>query len=374
VNAGATPWSITSGANSPTVTYTPGSGPATFTLTVTNTLNGTNCVSQCQVTFECINSRFCTYTQGYYGASGGTACSGQTTTPFVRAMLNGNPLITGTNGNNLTVTTNDFVSPTFWFYKRMPGGGTSAVLNGSSTCQSPGTIQVRSNGTFKNILLSQTITLGLNLRVPGTGLGGLRITGKYLLTYASSGSGCTNNTAAPIPGTAQVKFIPGSVINYLGANNTVADLLNLANQALGGTLPAGAPGLSAISNAVAAFNEGFDECRFLGGFFSTNPLDTPLTGGVRMMDSSRDFNALAYPNPARDQVTIEFMLNGFDSEVALEVFDLNGRRVAVLYNEQAEGDVPYRTNLDALGLLPGVYFYQLTTGKGVLTDKFTIIK
>jgi len=93
-----------------------------------------------------------------------------------------------------------------------------------------------------------------------------------------------------------------------------------------------------------------------------------------MVDTQNELSALAYPNPARDQMTIEFMLNGYNSETILEVLDLNGQRVAVLYNAEAEGDVPYRATLDALGMAPGVYFYQLITNRGVLTSKFTILK
>jgi hypothetical protein len=93
--AGGTPWVITAGANSPTITYSAGSGSATFTLTAIAQGTSAACTTQCQITVSCIDGRFCTYTQGYYGNRGGMSCAGVTTTPLLNQMLGG--------GNDLTV-------------------------------------------------------------------------------------------------------------------------------------------------------------------------------------------------------------------------------------------------------------------------------
>jgi hypothetical protein len=81
-----------------------------------------------------------------------------------------------------------------------------------------------------------------------------------------------------------------------------------------------------------------------------------------------------YPNPAQDIANIEFILNGYDSDVTLEIYNLNGTRIDVLFNARAEGDMPYRTQLDAGQMPSGIYTYRLTTAKGVFTDRFTIVK
>ncbi|MFM9056446.1 MAG: T9SS type A sorting domain-containing protein, partial [Bacteroidota bacterium] len=368
------PWVITSGGNTSTITYTAGNGPAVFTLTVTNELNGQECISQCQISMTCGGGdRFCTYTQGYYGNQGGRNCTGGRTTDLLLTQL-ATPLIIGDTAidKSLTLTAADVISGCV--YLRLPGGGTAAQLNGDATCSTPTGIALRSNGSFRNILLSQTITLGLNLRVPGSTLGGLAITDKYLVTYASSSGACVDTNAVPVAGTAIVRMIPGAVINYLGANNTVSDLFKMASDALAGKLPAGSPGLFAINKAVSAFNEAFDGCRFFGGFYPTNPLDTTATTGRLLAMESDIASVIAYPNPASEQVSIDFVLNGYDSNVSIEVFDLKGTRVATLYNAEAEADVPYRVRLDAAGLASDVYFYHVTTSKGVFTDKLTIIK
>jgi len=223
--------------------------------------------------------------------------------------------------------------------------------------------------------VAQTITLGLNLRVPGSGLGAMPITGPYMVTLASSGNLCNDPSATPIPGTEIVRMIPTSVLAYLGANNTVQDLFEAANQALAGTLPAGAPSLSTWNSAVSAFNEGFDECRILAGFYPTNPLDTTnSTTNNRLFNSTEPVAAQVYPNPASDLANIEFILNGFDSDVQVEVFDLNGTRIDVLFNATADSDVRYRVEFKAGELPAGVYMYHITTSKGVLTDKITVVK
>ncbi|MFM1744121.1 MAG: hypothetical protein RLZZ630_58, partial [Bacteroidota bacterium] len=372
---GATPWVITAGANSPTVTYSAGSGSATFTLTAIAAGTTAACTTQCQITVSCIDGRFCTYTQGYYGNRGGMSCAGVTTTPLLNQMLGGgNDLTVGwvPTTRSITFTQNDVT--TGCFYKKMPGGGPSKLIEpGNHNCSNvPGTMLKR-NGSLNNVLLSQTVTLGLNLRVPGTSLGGLQITAPYLLTYGSDSSGCVSPNAAPVLTDAVVRTIPQTVINYLGASNTVNDLFILANRALGGDLPTGAPHLSSINRAVAAFNEAFDECRFFGGFYATDPL-LPAVIGNRAIEGNDNVAVMAYPNPVSDLTNIEFILNGYDSDVVIEVFNLNGARMDALFNATADSDVPYRVQVDVSQYAPGVYFYHINTNKGVYTGKITVIR
>jgi len=356
------------------ITYCAGSDTANFTLTVTNTVNGVNCTSTCTVQIVCKPTHTCTYTQGAYGNAGGMHCNGLSTTAILLQQL-ATPLVIGdcSVGRCLTLTSSDVTSGCI--YRRLPGGGPSATITDEGTCDIPSGIATKGNGSFRNVLVAQTITLGLNLRVPGSGLGAMPITGPYMVTLASSGNLCNDPSATPIPGTEIVRMIPTSVLAYLGANNTVQDLFEATNQALAGTLPAGAPSLSTWNSAVSAFNEGFDECRILAGFYPTNPLDTTnSTTNNRLFNSTEPVAAQVYPNPASDLANIEFILNGFDSDVQVEVFDLNGTRIDVLFNATADSDVRYRVEFKAGELPAGVYMYHITTSKGVLTDKITVVK
>ena len=80
----------------------------------------------------------------------------------------------------------------------------------------------------------------------------------------------------------------------------------------------------------------------------------------------------SYPNPFNSETILSYTLPTA-SDIRLEVFTLNGQRVAVLHEGfQAAG---YHTlSLDASDLASGVYLYRLTTPKGRFTQKFTLLR
>lgn len=79
-----------------------------------------------------------------------------------------------------------------------------------------------------------------------------------------------------------------------------------------------------------------------------------------------------YPNPFNPITTIRYDLP-VASDVKLELYDIIGRRVAVLVNEQVQAG-RYSLQLDASGFASGVYFYRLQAGSFVQTRKLTVIK
>ncbi len=79
-----------------------------------------------------------------------------------------------------------------------------------------------------------------------------------------------------------------------------------------------------------------------------------------------------YPNPFNPNTTIPFGLNEA-SNVQLEVYDILGRKVQTLVNENLNPG-KYDINFDASSLSSGVYFYRLITESEVLIKKFTLIK
>ena len=80
----------------------------------------------------------------------------------------------------------------------------------------------------------------------------------------------------------------------------------------------------------------------------------------------------SYPNPFNSETTLSYTLPTA-SDIRLEVFTLNGQRVAVLHEGfQAAG---YHTiAMDASDLASGVYLYRLTTPKGRFVQKFTLLR
>ncbi len=83
------------------------------------------------------------------------------------------------------------------------------------------------------------------------------------------------------------------------------------------------------------------------------------------------------PNPARAGTTIEFVL-AFPAEVRIDVFDVAGRRVRTLRNEEyqaGEHEVPWDLkNEDGLGVASGIYFYRLQAGGQSTARKLAVIK
>ena len=80
----------------------------------------------------------------------------------------------------------------------------------------------------------------------------------------------------------------------------------------------------------------------------------------------------SYPNPFNSETILSYTLPTA-SDIRLEVFTLNGQRVAVLHEGfQAAG---YHTiAMDASDLASGVYLYRLTTPEGHFVQKFTLLR
>lgn len=74
-----------------------------------------------------------------------------------------------------------------------------------------------------------------------------------------------------------------------------------------------------------------------------------------------------YPNPHNGETTVPFTLAN-PSDVRLDIFDLQGRKVAgVVRKGRSPGTQSIKLNLSGLGLPPGDYVYELqvTTRYGV---------
>lgn len=79
-----------------------------------------------------------------------------------------------------------------------------------------------------------------------------------------------------------------------------------------------------------------------------------------------------YPNPFNPVTVIGYELP-VSSEVQLEVYDMLGRRVATLVNNQVEAGW-HEIQFDASNLASGVYIYRLQAGNQLMTKKLTLIK
>ncbi len=79
-----------------------------------------------------------------------------------------------------------------------------------------------------------------------------------------------------------------------------------------------------------------------------------------------------YPNPFNPATIINYQLPKA-SKVLLKIYDLTGREIKTLVNEeQPAGN--YKVNFDASRLASGVYFYRITAGQFVSVKKMILMK
>ena len=84
-----------------------------------------------------------------------------------------------------------------------------------------------------------------------------------------------------------------------------------------------------------------------------------------------------YPNPFNPVTNIQFDIPSKDksqnSKVKLVVYDILGKEIATLVNEQLQPGT-YEVTFDGSNLVSGVYFYKLNSGDFSETKKMLLIK
>ncbi|MES2512957.1 MAG: DUF4331 family protein [Bacteroidota bacterium] len=115
---------------------------------------------------------------------------------------------------------------------------------------------------------------------------------------------------------------------------------------------------------------GFGKC---GG-----KLTSGSTVGINEFFSDLNLGAPAgmiqnFPNPARQQTTIKYRITE-TGPVGVNIYDVNGRRVAALVNQKQEAG-SYELNWNVEGVTNGVYFTTLSSnGRNVQTIKIIVTK
>jgi hypothetical protein len=80
-----------------------------------------------------------------------------------------------------------------------------------------------------------------------------------------------------------------------------------------------------------------------------------------------------YPNPFNPITTIEFTL-AKTGMASLKIFDILGREIATLVNEELKGGILYKKTFDASKLSSGIYFYRLQAGEKIMAKKLLLLK
>lgn len=208
------------------------------------------------------------------------------------------------------------------FYDVYAGIGVSPLSNGFQITPGGGTPTIQS-------ITANSATQGDGLTVTVIGLGTNWGSGTSTSMWLSQGTGTT---------------IYGTNVNVL-SNTTLQATLNIPNNANVGFWDVNA------TNSVALFN-GFEVLLDVG-------VEEFLNGD----------NIKIYPNPANSESQLYFELNNA-AKVHVEVFDVQGRSMGVLLNqEQAAG--PTRVALNKAGLnAAGEYFARITVNGKAAIVKF----
>lgn len=81
----------------------------------------------------------------------------------------------------------------------------------------------------------------------------------------------------------------------------------------------------------------------------------------------------SYPNPTTSISNIEFTPQT-SGQVLIEVYDINGRNVGQVFNEEAYAGQRYKASFNANRLASGLYIYKITTGNSSISKKFIVSK
>ena len=119
--------------------------------------------------------------------------------------------------------------------------------------------------------------------------------------------------------------------------------------------------------AVGKFNYRLKQIDFNGNFEYFE-----LSNEVNIGIPSNFSLSQNYPNPFNPTTNLEFGISelGF---VSLKVFDISGKEVMTLVNEQKDPGY-YSVSFNGANLSSGIYFYTIQAGSFVSTKKMTLIK
>ncbi len=81
----------------------------------------------------------------------------------------------------------------------------------------------------------------------------------------------------------------------------------------------------------------------------------------------------AYPNPFCSELTVEFSIPD-DGMVTIDLYNINGERVASIYEGKAVGGVLNKQSFHAGELAGGMYLYRLKTNETVMTEKVMLAR
>ncbi len=102
------------------------------------------------------------------------------------------------------------------------------------------------------------------------------------------------------------------------------------------------------------------------------PITTGISGNSEIPQEYRLYQN--YPNPFNPTTKIKFQISGTSAaQTFLSVYDLLGREVATLVNEQLQPGT-YEVDFDGSNYPSGIYFYKIISGEYSAVKKMIMLK
>jgi hypothetical protein len=252
-------------------------------------------------------------------------------------------------------------------FKMLPGGGPSSVFGPDNVAGVPEfsnepswpVVPLQPNGPqagkIRNQLFSQTLTLYFNTTIAGSTLANVSLNGFAIIAPRNCGS------SEPAGAGVLTQLVSPTISSYLANHGyavTVAGLLQLANDALGG-VDVSPLTLSQIQEAVSNINETFDECKILTGYVAAGS----GSGRVVTSNSISSQPALivtAYPNPYTENFSLKIN-SPVSGQAQIGFYTMDGVKVG-----EMKRDVVANTDVLVPYKVPAVYrtriVYTVTVG------------
>lgn len=97
-----------------------------------------------------------------------------------------------------------------------------------------------------------------------------------------------------------------------------------------------------------------------------------LLTSVDNVKQNKSLSASAYPNPFKDQTTIE-LNTAVEDEVIIQLYDIRGKQLETIYNGAVSAG-KQQFVWKPLNCAPGIYFYTVKTRNAVFTGKLVLLK
>ena len=152
---------------------------------------------------------------------------------------------------------------------------------------------------------------------------------------------------------------------------TVAQVIAEANNVLGGC-PSQYTAAQ-LNAALTAINENYVDGNTDLGFLGCNGTSARFANN-QDVGAIKNLESVVFPNPFYNNTTILLTAKEVAGKVTLEVYNLSGQRVALLFDGQLNVGESKEVKFNASEMTDAVYFYRITSGKEVMNGRLILVK